>query len=331
MNEKEKRKNSLKYASGVIILMVSVFLAWILPESYGRWKDGRLIGAVQLSGREEIEFFNGNILDALEGWNIFDGTRLNDITVHRDNKVEDLSYQSMPALWSESVRILERYSEAGVLPVEWKEGYASEASLDDIIGRRIDAGNESVPVSILSFSIYDETELYFTVILDTERYVPYYVSASGSGVKNGMAKELGYGNLEEMAKDLLAGEGDLPERKEAEIDFAGALEADSAEVEERKDALEKVALLKFGNEEVILERCVIEHVRPWENDGFVDYGMAVTMGSPVWMALMGANLSEFNEYGVPEYTARNVLEYKSDTMYWKRDILGDDGIYMENF
>lgn len=48
----------------------------------------------------------------------------------------------------------------------------------------------------------EESGLFFSIVIDLETRVAYYAAVTGSGVYDGMARELGYGSYEELCYRL---------------------------------------------------------------------------------------------------------------------------------
>ncbi len=367
MNNRQKRKNVMKYLAGVLILLVSVFLAWILPESYGSWKDERMIGTVQLSEREKIEFLDGKSFEAQERWRILaemdSGKRNLFASVGYSAQAEAMAFDNSGALWEKGVEIIRRYAMADLLPLAWQEEYRGMIMLDwmeagfvqfEDIGALWEKGVEIIrryamadllplawqeeyrgmimldwmeagfvqfedigfPVVHMHLSLLTEKgELSFTLLMDLELQLPYYVSAVGADVMDGMARELGYTSVEDMSDWLRRGEKQPEAENEAgELDFTAAFEMDSVRLHRRNAGRLECEADAYLKETVVpIYRSVVE--RPYYGEG-----IAVCCGMDAWVDIQRHFAAESLNFD--SSTVLNEMDNLIDTIVWKQRLGG---------
>ncbi len=320
MNNRQKRKNVMKYLDGVLILLISVFLAWILPESYGSWKDERMIGTVQLSEREKIEFLDGKSFEAQERWRILaemdSGKRNLFASVGYSAQAEAMVFDNSGALWEKGVEIIRRYAMADLLPLAWQEEYRGMIMLDWMEAGFVQFEDIGFPVVHMHLSLLTEKgELSFTLLMDLELQLPYYVSAVGADVMDGMARELGYTSVEDMSDWLRRGEKQPEAENEAgELDFTAAFEMDSVRLHQRNAGrLECEADAYLKETAVPIYRSVVE--RPYYGEG-----IAVCCGMDAWVDIQRHFAAESLNFD--SSTALNEMDNLIDTIGWKQRLGG---------
>lgn len=320
MNNRQKRKNVMKYLAGILILLVSVFLAWILPESYGSWKDERMIGTVQLSEREKIEFLDGKSFEAQERWRILaemdSGKRNLFASFEYSAKAEAMAFENSGALWEKGIEIIRRYALADLLPFAWQEEYRGRITLDWMEVRFVQFEDIGFPVVYMHLSLLTEKgEFSFSLLMDLELQLPYYVSAVGADVMDGMARELGYTSVEDMSDCLMRGEKQPEAEKEAgELDFTAAFEMDSARLRQRNAGrLECEADAYLKETAVPIYRSVVE--RPYYGEG-----IAVCCGMDAWVDIQRYFAEESLNFD--SSTVLNEMDNLIDTIVWKQRVGG---------
>lgn len=326
MDDRRRRKLIFKYVSGILILGVCVLLAWFLPEVYGNWQDRHLIGRVQLSGREELAFLDGNLLDVMERWELLasidngtSGLNEYDISWEEGGSVTYLLEQNMEAVYKKCTDTIKSYAGAGLLPFEWKEDYASQMGLEFYYARIVYFGETDVPLGFLRFFIpTEDSGIYCTVLIDLELLLPYYVSAAGWEVQEGMAKELGYESYEHMFKVLKTGEQEpVIAEEDRGIDYSAAFEMDSVQVQPGIDGIDQMAEATLQEIEIPIHRLVVE----WDSVG---PGVAVISGMLAWMSIL-LELQRFEFEYAGEIPPVYGHEYGLGTEVWKRNIV--NGIF----
>ncbi len=320
MNNRQKRKNVMKYLAGVLILLVSVFLAWILPESYGSWKDERMIGTVQLSEREKIEFLDGKSFEAQERWRILaemdSGKRNLFASVGYSAQAEAMAFDNSGALWEKGVEIIRRYAMADLLPLAWQEEYRGMIMLDWMEAGFVQFEDIGFPVVHMHLSLLTEKgELSFTLLMDLELQLPYYVSAVGADVMDGMARELGYTSVEDMSDWLRRGEKQPEAENEAgELDFTAAFEMDSVRLHRRNAGRLECEADAYLKETVVpIYRSVVE--RPYYGEG-----IAVCCGMDAWVDIQRHFAAESLNFD--SSTVLNEMDNLIDTIVWKQRLGG---------
>lgn len=320
MNNRQKRKNVMKYLAGVLILLVSVFLAWILPESYGSWKDERMIGTVQLSEREKIEFLDGKSFEAQERWRILaemdSGKRNLFASVGYSAQAEAMVFDNSGALWEKGVEIIRRYAMADLLPLAWQEEYRGMIMLDWMEAGFVQFEDIGFPVVHMHLSLLTEKgELSFTLLMDLELQLPYYVSAVGADVMDGMARELGYTSVEDMSDWLRRGEKQPEAENEAgELDFTAAFEMDSVRLHRRNAGRLECEADAYLKETVVpIYRSVVE--RPYYGEG-----IAVCCGMDAWVDIQRHFAAESLNFD--SSTVLNEMDNLIDTIVWKQRLGG---------
>lgn len=319
MDDRRGRKLIFKYVSGILILGVCVLLAWFLPEVYGNWQDRHLIGRVQLSGREELAFLDGNLLDVMERWELFaaidngtSGLNEYDISWEEGESITYMLEQNMNVLYEKSVGILEDYARAGLLPFEWKEAYASWINLEYWKAWVIHFGENAVPIGFLRFYIPGKYEIHCTVLIDLELQLPYYVSAAGWEVQEGMAKELGYESYEHMLEIVQIEEKDsVIAEEDRGIDYTAAFEMDSVQIQPGATGIEQLATATLREIEIPVQRFVVER-------DMVGIGVAVVCGMYEWVNIF-PSLQNF-KYETQSASDMPIIygyEFISNTETWK--------------
>lgn len=328
MNGKQKRKNNMKYLAGVLFLLVSVFLAWILPESYGSWKDERMIGTVKLSGREEITFLDGKSLEAQERWQMLaemdSGKQNMSVEIVDSIELENAVAEEYTVLWQKGMEIIRQYAMADLLPFAWQEQYFGLITMDWMVSEIVQFDKISIPMVCMHFYLQTaKGEISFTVLMDQELQLPYYVSAIGVDVWEGMAQEIGYASFENMYESLAQGKTQ-PEGKEKKIDFSAAFEMDSVELRQSSAGrLECDAAAYLDEIEIPVYRRMVEQKYYGEGiaiccgmQGWIDILRYVTIGN--WSGDWEAEQSIGQSYVMDEQ------EYLIDTMVWKKRMGGGE-------
>ncbi len=328
MDSKQKRKNSMKYLFGILFLLVSVFLAWILPESYGNWKDERMIGTVKLSGREEITFLDGKSLEAQERWRILaemdSGKQSMSAGIVDSIELENAVTEEYTVLWQKGMEIIRQYAMADLLPFAWQEQYFGLMTMDWMVSKLVQFEKMSIPIVCMHFYLQTaKGEIGFTVLMDQELQLPYYVSAIGADVREGMAQEIGYISFENMYESLSQG-GEQPEGNEKKIDFSAAFEMDSAELRQSSAGwLECDAAAYLDEIEIPVYRRVVEQKHYGE-------GIAVYCGMQGWMDILGNVMTGIwpddpaAEQPIDQLYVMDEQEYLIDTMVWKQRMGGGE-------
>ena len=221
MGRKRPWKLILEYGLGVLILFLTILLAWFAPDWYNAWKDEGSLGKVTVNTREEIQFLNRDSLDMAGKMQLL-----------AKKTGQEWEYSTYNVFNPESqlercTKLLKLWAENGLLPSALGElslnyqGY----SLDGIM---INLGEQSVNTGVFRFQILlphyrgqgvtDYDEIILSVIMDLESDLLYYVSISGIGeiLDDYFARITGYGSYEEF---LEAGEV-FKEEDYSKYDFA---------------------------------------------------------------------------------------------------------------
>lgn len=288
MSDKKKTKIILAYAAGILVLALCIAAAWFLPEAYGEWQDQRLIGQVQLSNREEIDFLDGDFLDQIARWQ--------ELEACTDFFWESSEawYFTVSSNWNDFVEACEKearvWCENGLLPIGEEQLDLSDRPVYLAECRTLLAGENVIPVAIFSFSLSDDIfedereNGCITIVLDTETKKAYYMSVVGPGVREYMAQQLGYASLEDMQRMLVETNRLMSsERPDVSgMDFAAVCGADNGEVTLYPGELELEADMIYDSFQTIAQRRVIvgenyqsfmEFSNPVEG-----YGLAVMFG-----------------------------------------------------
>ena len=300
MGKKRPWKLILEYSLGVLILLLTILLAWFAPDWYNSWKDEGSLGKVTMNTREEIQFLNRDSLDMAGKMQLL-----------AKKSEQEWEYSTYNVFNPESqvercAKLVQLWAESGLLPSALKElamnyqGY----SLDGIM---INLGEQSVNTGVFRFQIWlphyrgqgvtDYDELILSVIMDLESDLLYYVSISGIGeiLDDYFSQIAGYESYEEFMK---AGEV-FKEEDYSRYDFAAVCGAQSARVQQLEETLELEVELDYGNFTGHAYRIFVE------NDWYGS-GIAFLVGTYYWSSLMG-QIGE--AYGYQEYqvTAEEAL------------------------
>lgn len=288
MSDKKKTKIILAYAAGILVLALCIAAAWFLPEAYGKWQDQRLIGQVQLSNRKEINFLDGDVLDQIVRWQ--------ELEACTDFFWESSEawYFTVSSNWDEFVQACEEetrvWCENGLLPLEEEQLDFLSKPVIFAECRTLLAGENVIPVAILSFSMTDtffENELEsgcITVVLDTETKKAYYISVVGAGVQEYMAQQLGYASSADMKTKLMKTDrqsaSDGPDT--SGMNFAAVCGADRQAVTSNPGMLELDVDLEYDSFRMTAQRRVIVGEHYLASMGYpsstMGYGVAVMFG-----------------------------------------------------
>ena len=300
MGKKRPWKLILEYSLGVLILLLTILLAWFAPDWYNAWKDEGSLGKVTMNTREEIQFLNRDSLDMAGKMQLL-----------AKKSEQEWEYSIYNVFNPESqlercTKLVQLWAESGLLPSTLKElsmnyqGY----SLDGIM---INLGEQYVNTGVFRFQILlphyrgqgvtDYDEIILSVIMDLESDLLYYVSISGIGeiMDDYFSQIAGYESYEEFMK---AGEV-FKEEDYSRYDFAPVCGAQSARVRQLEETLELEVELDYGNFTGHAYRIFVE------NDWYGS-GIAFLVGTYYWSSLMG-QIGE--AYGYQEYqvTAEEAL------------------------
>lgn len=290
---KEKRKILLKYALGILFLVISVILAWFLPGWYGKWQDAQLMRQVQLTSRENIDFLDTNSLDIADRLKALQNTELfswdNNMFFNTADESELIEKcQKQIALWCEN----------GLLPEHCSE-WTQEEYLYFLLRYSIYLDQTILSVCVLTFFV--EGESCLTVVMDIEKDLVYYASASGPYVRDEMAKTLGYTSYQAIADYLSAVKSPLQQPIDVSgCDFAAVCGAENAQISKKDGRLELTALLQFDTFTGLAYRKVI--LNEW------GFGIAVLYGTEYWCHFVAEVMAQNDKF-----------EYLQDT-----EILIDD-------
>lgn len=288
MSDKNKRKTILAYAAGIAILALCIAAAWFLPEAYGKWQDKRLIGQVQLSDRQEIDFLDGDVLDQIARWQELEactdffwetGEAWNwTVMTHMDELVQACREEA------------DAWRKSGLLPLTEKQINFSENSMFYSETRALLAGENVIPISIFSFSLAEDFLMddgqngCITIMLDIETKKAYYMSVVGNNVQEYMAQQLGYASQADMQKKLMENDGQAfsDALDISGMDFAAVCGADEVEVTSYPGMLELDVSLEYDSFQTVAQRRVIAGANYLESVGYpasaAGFGLAVVFG-----------------------------------------------------
>lgn len=318
MAGREKKRAVWKYGAGVCVLAVCAVFAWFFPEAYGKWSDRRLLNQVRLSTRDAIRFLDSNSLTAIERWQVMNEFNELEDTVYtiENDWLNYIVTEEFTEFSNACTETIGRYAQCGVFPIEWQEEDAKNLYLQWVLTRDLYINEYEIPLGIFRFYMNpeqgEESELFFSIVMDLETRVVYYAAVTGAGVYDGMARELGYGSYEEMCRSLQQHEEWPAESRLPDADaFAAAFGVDSAGNIEKTELLNQSGSLKFDTQEMLGYQVFVE------KNGL--YGIAVQLWSWVWM--------EINRYGYVDNSQGTIeqafdptfyeeAEREADVFYW---------------
>lgn len=276
----------LAYAAGILILALCIAAAWFLPEIYGKWQDQRLIGQVQLSDREEIDFLDGDILDQIARWQELEACA----DFFWENGEE--WYSAIETDWDGYMDACEEEAEtwrdSGLLPLPENKLDFRGKSTYFYECRTLLAGENTIPVVIFSFSLSndfaaDEDDGCVTIVLDIETKKAYYISVTGIDVREYMAEQLGYLSLEDMSRKLVESGRKVnnvsPDT--SGMNFAAVCGADAASVTAYPGSLELDVEVGYDSFKAKAQRRVIvgeNYMNAMGTGQMTGYGLAVMFG-----------------------------------------------------
>lgn len=301
--DKDTWKIAGEYTAGFVVLAVVVAVAWFLPEWYGDWQDERMLGQVELSSREGIQFLDSDSLD------IADRIKLlkDPASFSWGYEVFGIEWKDYADIYSSYTKTVSGWVDAGLLPKDCEEWSTPDQNVL-IDSRYIQVGSTMFPVYILCFED-EESENSLVVLMDSELDLIYYASVCGPLMEDSMARELGYASYEALV--LAYREGRYSGGTDGEIpvmDFAVPCGALEAQVDSVQGELEQEIVLQFETFSGQAWR------KPVENN--LGYGMAVIYGTELWADFM---TDWFNQHDTIEYVvgtadviAGMYMEYPAD-------------------
>lgn len=299
---KEKRKTIFKYVLGILSLAASVILAWFLPGWYSSWNDTRLMRQVTLSSRENIDFLDIDSLDIADRLNMLQNSENFGWDVGLWDGAYFFSGITEDTLFEKSKALIGDWCVSGLLPRQYhnwvKDLYprfftSSNLYLDQAI----------LPVCMVNF--VDERQNALFIVMDIEKDLIYYASATGPWIEEEMALSLGYASYADMSTRLSKGES-LPgcQPDTSGYDFASVCGADTASISSSPDCLELSVVLSFDTFHGSAFRKVICNGSA--------FGLAIMYGTERW--------SDF----VTEICLKlGIEEYAEDTMFWLSSLGAD--------
>lgn len=178
MNRKKKRRAVLEYGAGFAALALALALAWFFPGWYGHWQDQRLLGQVNLSSRENIEYIDTASL-SMAG---------------KMQRVTEAASYAWTSLDSPSVfqinqcrNAVEAWCRNGLLPEQCADWILEEnlISIDNalvILYGRDDLQQGVLPVSVQHYYSPGDGSGFsaLTLVMDQELDMLYFAALSGS-------------------------------------------------------------------------------------------------------------------------------------------------------
>lgn len=312
MGKKRPWKLILEYSLGVLILFLTILLAWFAPDWYNVWKDEGSLGKVTVNTREEMKFLNKDSLDI--------AGKMQLLSKKSEQEWEYSTYNMFnPENHLERcTKLLKLWAKNGLLPSELQD-----LSLDyqaySVDGSMINLGDQYLNIGLFRFQtmlphyrgqgVTDYDEIVLTVLMDLESDLLYYVSISGIGeiIYDYFAQILGYGSYGEYVES-----GGLREEDYSRYDFAAVCGAQSAQIHRLQGTLELDVELDYGNVTGHAYRIFIEN-------NYYGTGVAFLFGTYYWSSFVG-QIGE--TYGYPI----TYWEYQVDSEY----ALGMPIIFEEN-
>lgn len=288
-------KIALQYTIGILVLALCTAAALYLPGWYADRQDEELMGKVSLSNRETVDLINIASLEIEE--------TLKTLQSIEYYYFEEVSYFRIDITEEELLdkcgELVQDWCEAGLLPDSYAllardwERYLLDGYITTLVGIGYDYNGTDRFVcscAILRF-VSPDHEDGLTVVMDIEKQIIYYASASGHDAVIAMCRELGYDSAEELVRSAEAGEEPKTDRTNpAAFDFASVCGAEQATVRKEENSLELTAGLTYESFEGSAFRKVI--LNDW------GYGMAVMFGTDRWGEFM-VDLAD--TYGFLEY------------------------------
>lgn len=294
MMENDRLKTVLQYAAGILVLALCTASALYLPGWYADRQDEEMTGSVTLSERDTIELINVTSLEIEETLRMlgsmdsyyFEDTEYLPVNIPEEEIVN--TYARLVQEWCDAGLLPETYGE---LAANWEQCLQT-ASIEMLMGTGEDYVDRYVMSCVIFSSVSMESGNGLTVVMDLEKEMIYYASASGLDAYEAMSQELGYRSAEEMEASVGTWRERRADLEEPDsFDFASVCGAEQASVERDGNNLELTASLTFDSSEGNAYRKVI-----FGSQGF---GTAVMFGTDKWGDLIDALLSRYGEF---EYT-----------------------------
>lgn len=301
MQNKERWKSVMKYLFGMIGLALSIDLALLLPEWYGRWRDSQITGQVHLSGRENIEFLDTDRLDIegrmrfLEEADALEYQDYWDVAANIDSYVseqdEEAVVQAMLARCRGEIR---SWCDNGLMPEKCME-LIQEDHMLYMGSPYLYTDQNAYQVDMFHFA---DGKSCVTLVIDAEKDMMYYASWAGEDIVDDFAQILGFASMDDLTE-----QGGIQEEEDvfdyglldwaedySKYHFAAVCEAESAVVNRHHTPFEIDVRLDYDGFEGYAGRRVINN----------DYGsgLAVMFGSEKWVRIVEMKSAE---YGFTEY------------------------------
>lgn len=334
MTGNNRWKTLLAYTMGIVILAVSLIMAWFLPGWYSQWKDERLMGQVTLSSRENIEFLDSDSLDIAGRLEKLETAELLEWEYGYGYQYYDYGYGD-PVSYSDKEivkrceELIDRWCDAGLLPEDCRN-WIDKTMVLHLMNPVLMVNQSAMPVYLIAFIAfpdegyysyedeveyavpdeggygdpYSEPEL-MTVLMDAEKDVIYYVSVAGNSIRDVMAKELGYESHIQFCDAMLSGEERIRQEIDtSSYDFAAVCGAEASEITSEPGQLELQVSLHFDNFVGYAGRSLILNE--------AGYGMAIEFGTNRWEDLMTPLLENLG-----------TIEYRMTTDFWYDMVMGN--------
>lgn len=270
MDNRKKWETAAAYLAGIVLLAISVVLAWFVPGEYSEWQDQRLLNVSILSSRDDIEFLDMEALEMEERMRLLKET---DRMVWLEPDEFELSEAELAERRVVCKEELQRWAEGGLLPEEcltllFEEGYVEGANV------RVSLTDKILNCNVLFFQD-DFQENQMMVLLDEERDIVYYVAMLGYQIQEYMAKRLGYESLEHILWQVLEGQPLEQQEDYTGYDFAQVCRAEAAEIQGSPGELNFDVALDYETFTGYACRRVLCY------DG--TYGISIALGTEKWV------------------------------------------------
>lgn len=317
METGDKRKASWHIAVGILLLGISVLLAWFIPGWYADWQDRLLMGKGVFSKREDLSFLDEDTLKMGECMKLLGETKQMkwigyDVPAYDDYELVGEEEKDYYRICRQEIQ---RWVACGVLPEEAAELVAEEdCSGKEIesMGVRVSLSQQKLNLRVMVISasseewyesgnIYDLEKLMI-VFIDEETELLYHVILSGLPIEEHMAEMLGYANRDEMIWRVAEGETLMQKEDYSSYDFASLCRAKEAKISGMPEELNFDVELEYDTFTGYAQRRVIAY-----DNGF---GIAVSLGTDLWPDLMRQIVEEDDEY-----------RWECTTEEWEQSIL----------
>lgn len=300
MKNRKTWETVVSYLCGIILLSVSIVLAWFVPGAYSDWQDQRLLKVSVLSSRDDIEFLDMKALEMEEQMRILKETKQ---MLLLGQEVEELGEPELYDCAFAFREELKRWNECGLIDSGYQDCFLLDSySHMEAVGISISLDRTILKCNMLVFSDDQTSDKVMFAIMDREKDILYYVGILGYHIQNYMAELLGYESLEHMTWQVL--EGEMLEHQEdySSYNFKELCYANAAKITGEPEDVWMDAELDYDTFTGYAGRRLVSFSG--------NYGLSVFLGSEQWNEVL---MSIFMEYDwvIPtwEWQKRMVFAY----------------------